>query len=300
MRRRAFLTLAAAAALAACISAPAPPNASVGTFQSDRIGVLARGAGPDVILVHGMGSHRDIWDTTAARLDGRYRLHLVQINGFAGVTAGANADGPVAAPVADEIARYIDEQGLQRPAVIGHSMGGTVGMMLAARHPDRVDRLMVVDMVPFMGMMFGGPSVTPEQVAPIAEGMRGQMRAAPPGVITPIQRQTVEGMVRTESARALVLEHARTSSTGVVANAFYELLTTDLRPELANIRAPVTALYVIPPNTPITPEQYDGIMRVSYGSLPQVRFVKIEDSYHFIMIDQFDRFISEVEAFLAE
>ena len=50
----------------------------------------------------------------------------------------------IAAPAAEEIARDIREQGLQKPAVVGHSMGGTIAMMLAARHPDSVGRLMVV------------------------------------------------------------------------------------------------------------------------------------------------------------
>ena len=64
-------------------------------------------------------------------------------------------------------------------------------------------------------------------------------------------------------------------------------------------RVPVTVLYVIPPNMPFTAEQYDGFMRASYANLPNARIVKIEDSWHFIMIDQFDRFMGEVNTFLA-
>jgi len=41
-------------------------------------------------------------------------------------------------------------------------------------------------------------------------------------------------------------------------------------------------------------------MRASYANIPQARIVKIENSYHFIMIDQFDRYMSEVRTFLAE
>ena len=67
----------------------------------------------------------------------------------------------------------------------------------------------------------------------------------------------------------------------------------------ANIRAPTTILYVIPPNMPFTPEQYTGFMEASYATLPNKRIVRIDESYHFIMIDQFERFMSEVNAFLA-
>jgi pimeloyl-ACP methyl ester carboxylesterase len=62
----------------------------------------------------------------------------------------------------------------------------------------------------------------------------------------------------------------------------------------------MTVLFVIPPQMPITPEQYEGFMRASYAGVPQARIVKIDDAYHFIMIDEFDRFMDEVRTFLAE
>ena len=115
-----FLFVAGAAlTLAGCSKTPAPPadQASDRPFASDRISVVTRGSGPDIVLVPGLDSHRDVWDGVADSLEGRYRLHLVQVNGFAGLAPGANADGPGSAPAAEEIARYITETGLTRPAV---------------------------------------------------------------------------------------------------------------------------------------------------------------------------------------
>lgn len=291
MKRRGLI-VGALLALAACASTP-----DAG-FSSDRISVVTRGSGADVILIHGLSSSRDVWNTTADALDDNHRVHLVQLNGFAGAPTAGAAEGNVSGPAADEIARYIRESGLDRPAVIGHSMGGTIGMMLAARHPDVVGKLMVVDMFPFMGAMFGGAAATPESLAPVADQIRTAMRAAPQGQVSPQTVATINTMVRTEAARPEIIEHARLSDVGVTANAFHELIVTDLRPELPRISAPVTVLYVIPPQAPITPEQYEGYMRASYANLPQARLIKIEDSYHFIMIDQFDRFMSEVNTFL--
>lgn len=298
MKRRGIL-IGALLALAACATASQAPAPQAG-FTSDRIGVVTRGSGRDIILIPGLSSSRDVWNTTADALDDNYRVHLVHVNGFAGAPVAGNGDGPVAAPAAEEIARYISENQLQSPAVIGHSMGGTIGMMLAARHPGAVGKLMVVDMFPFMGGMFGGPTATPESVTPIADQIRSGMRMAPQGVVSDQTRATINSMVRTEAARPEIIEHARQSNVGVSANAFHELIVTDLRPELTNIRAPLTVLYVIPPQAPITPEQYDGFMRASYASVPAARLIKIDESYHFIMIDQFDRFMSEVNAFLAD
>jgi pimeloyl-ACP methyl ester carboxylesterase len=297
MKRRGLL-IGALLVLAACATAPTELANSHQVFNSDRISVESRGSGADVILIPGLSSSRDVWNTTADALDDNYRVHLVHLNGFAGAPVGANGEGLVSAPVAEEIARYIRESNLQRPAVIGHSMGGSIGMMLAARHPDAVGKLMVVDMFPFMGNMFGGPAATPDSVRPIADQIRAAMRLAPQGVVSEQTTATINTMVRTEAARPEIIEHARLSDVGVTANAFHELITTDLRPELTNITAPITVLYVIPPQMPLTPEQYDGFMRMSYASVPSARIVKIEESYHFIMIDQFDRFMSEVNTFL--
>jgi pimeloyl-ACP methyl ester carboxylesterase len=171
-------------------------------------------------------------------------------------------------------------------------------MMLAARHPDSVGKLMVVDMFPWMGAMFGPPGSTAESVRPIADQIRSQGSASPDGQVSPFVEQMIAGMVRTESARPTIIGHSRDSSNDVAANAFHELIITDLRPELPNIRAPLTVLYVIPPNLPMPAAQYEGFMRMSYANVPTARIVKIDDSYHFIMIDQFEPFMREVTTFL--
>lgn len=77
---------------ACATSAPAPQ-----AFTSDRIEVVTRGSGADVILIPGLTSHRDVWATTAAALETNHRVHIVQVKGFAGFPAEANAEGPVSA-----------------------------------------------------------------------------------------------------------------------------------------------------------------------------------------------------------
>ena len=99
MKRRHFLTGLAALALAACASTP-PSQAPTAGFTSDRIEVARRGEGAHVILIPGLTSHRDVWATTADALDDRYTVHVVQVKGFAGFPAEANAEGAVSAPVA--------------------------------------------------------------------------------------------------------------------------------------------------------------------------------------------------------
>src|SRR4051794_23338090 len=112
--------LAFAAALAAALTLLALPAAA----QPTRFTAEVRGTGPDVILIPGLASPRAAFDDFVRRDGGRHRLHLVQLNGFVGQPAAANADGPVLEPVVEELHRYIASAGLKRPALIGHSMGG--------------------------------------------------------------------------------------------------------------------------------------------------------------------------------
>ena len=108
---------------------------------------------PDVILIPGLASSRAVWDVEAKFLAPNYRLHLVQIDGFAGAPAGANAAGPILPGVVEELHQYI-VAGKLHPVVIGHSLGGLITLMLAAAHPEDVKKIVIVDSLPFYGLVF--------------------------------------------------------------------------------------------------------------------------------------------------
>jgi pimeloyl-ACP methyl ester carboxylesterase len=301
MSRRSFLlVLWTALVVATCArqSSPDDTRASAATFRSDRISVVRRGQGPDLILIPGVGAHRDVWSEVAGTLDDRYTLHLLQVNGFAGLPPGANADGPVSAPVAEEIARYIRETGLQRPALIGHSMGGSIAMMVAARHPGSVGRVMVVDMTPYLGAAFAPPGSTPEAVRRMAEQLRDSMLAPPQASSPGMFERMIPGMTSSATMRSALLQYARESYRPTVANAFHELIVTDLRPELARIDVPMTVLYVIPPNLPMSAEQFEAHTRQSYANVARARIVRVENSNHYIQIDQPGRVVAEVDTLM--
>ena len=267
-------------------------------FESGRFHVRVDGAGPDVILIPGLSSSPEVWDGTVEALGGRYRVHRLHIQGFAGAAAKDNAEGPVSAPVAEDLARYIQEQGLERPAVIGHSMGGTIAMMLAARHPDLVGKLMVVDMVPFMGAMFAGPGGTPESVAPVADQIQAAMANGPEDAYRAQLESTISSMILTESRRAGPLADGLASDRKVSAAAYRELIVTDLGPELERITAPTEVLYVKFNDPRMTTAITDSIYAGGFSRLPGATLKRIDDSGHFIMLDQPERFAAEVEAFL--
>lgn len=296
MNRRAFLTALSLASAGPLLTTPLVARAEP-PFTSDRIAVRTVGSGPDVILVPGLMSSPRLWEAVVAATPG-YRFHLVQLNGFAGLPAAGAAQGEVVAPAAEEIARYITASRLVRPALVGHSLGGEIALMIAARHPTLLSRILVVDSFPWLGVVMGPPGATPQSLAPMAQGMAaGMAQSTAAQWEASVQRQTA-GMVRTESARAGVVADGLVSDHGVAGRAMSELVTTDLRPEIGRITIPVTILYAHGDQYPTTPEQTDALFRREYAGLPQARLQRIDGANHFIMLDQPQRFATELATFL--
>lgn len=276
---------------------PAPAVAQA-AFLSDRLSVEVVGSGPDVILIPGFASSREVWRAEAERLKATHRVHLVQLAGFAG-EPWTHGDGPFVQPMADALVRYVREAGLERPAVIGHSMGGMTGVLLAQQHPDLVGRVMSVDSLPFFGALFG-PQVTAETARPFAEQAAAGMLAADEAGFRAQQAQTAIGMARDPATRTAMVEWSMASDRRALASAIREVMTTDLRPGLAAMTTPVWAVYAADADGGAPAAMADAAWSREYAALPGVRLVRVDGSRHFIMADQPERFAELVDQFLAD
>jgi pimeloyl-ACP methyl ester carboxylesterase len=299
--RALFLVSAAALAVGAAalaVTAHAEPAtaAQSAPFTSDRLSVEVIGSGPDVILIPGLVSSREVWRPLATRLSATHRVHLVQLAGFAG-EPWSHGDGPFVAPEVEELARYIAEAGLDRPAIIGHSMGGLSGLLLAQAHPDRVGRLMIVDALPFYSALFG-PTATPETARPFAAQMTAGMLAADDAAFRAQQVQSAQGLARDPAMREAMVEWSMASDRHAVAAALTDVMTTDARPGLAAMTTPVTALYATDADGGPPPAMAQGLWEREYAALPGVRLIAVDGSRHFIMADQPARFDAIVDEFL--
>jgi pimeloyl-ACP methyl ester carboxylesterase len=282
MNRRAFITLSFAAALIGCT----PAAIQAAPFNPTRFSVVTKGSGPDVILIPGLTASRDVWNGTVAALPG-YRYHLVQVAGFGGSPAAGNGKGPVVAPVAEELARYIAANKLVRPAVVGHSMGGTIATMLAARHPERVGKAMVVDMLPQPAGLVGSS----------AAGVRGLADLLRNVSATPGGRQLVQSFIGSFGGEKVDSR----SDPDVVARATHELAGLDLTPELAKIKAPLTVVYATPRRSDyVDPAEISRGYRDAYARARHAKLVPIANSGHMVMRDQPRAFQAELKAFLAK
>ncbi|RZJ04936.1 MAG: alpha/beta hydrolase [Brevundimonas sp.] len=267
-------------------------------FRSTRITVTTRGAGPDLILIPGLASTAEVWSGLASQLEGRRRLHLVSVRGFGDLAAQGNADGSVMPGVANEVRRYMAEQRLNRPAIIGHSMGGQVGIRVAADAGGRVGRVMAVDSSPFFAALIS-PAATVGDVEPIAQL-----------AYQAIQFLGDEALRTRGRSMGLELGGATDAIFGsmgwqggdrqVLAQALYEVMTVDLRRRLPDITAPMTVVYGWSSDQNSPRARADTLFRGAYARLRRpATFERIEGAEHMVMIDQPRRFLAAVERFLA-
>ncbi len=121
---------------------PTPPDTpAVPLFHRD----LGGSGEPPIVLLHGMlGSSRN-WQTAGRELSASRRVYALDLRNH-GQSPHANAMG-YPALVADVLA-WLDTNRLGRVELVGHSLGGKVAMLVACRHPERVARLVVVDIAP--------------------------------------------------------------------------------------------------------------------------------------------------------
>ncbi len=104
------------------------------------------GAGkPPLVLLHGMlGSSRN-WQTVGADLAGYFHVFALDLRNHG---KSPHADTMSYVQMMDDVLGWLDQQGLARVTLLGHSMGGKTAMLLACRQPERVERLIVVDIAP--------------------------------------------------------------------------------------------------------------------------------------------------------
>lgn len=267
--------------------------------NSQRISVQTQGSGTDVILIPGLASSREVWVDLASGLRKSHRIHLIELAGFASTPAISNPDGRVIAPAVDAIAEYIRNQHIKAPVIIGHSLGGEIALMLGARHPDQVGRLMIVDALPFYTLMID-PAATSKTAARRATTMRDWLLGQSQEQFVEFQKTSVDRLAKTEAVRTALVAAGINSDRKTVADAVYELMITDLRPDLSHIRAPIEVVYAYDYLFGVPLANVEAMYRQAYASAPDIHFTRIDNSFHFVMLDQPEQFSTAVNSFLNE
>ena len=242
----------------------------------------AHGEGPPVIVLHGMfGSGRN-WRGVAGALAAQYRVLCVDLRNHG---KSPWIDAMSYHDMAADVLALIRSEGLDRPVVIGHSMGGKTAMTLALESPASVGRLIVVD------------------IAPVSYGDR----------LTPCVDAMLSLGPRAASDRAEAMRHfglRNISDASVVAFLMQNLTVRndhfDWQLNLLAIGAAVPALCAFPPElaacrfngpaTLITGSLSDAVSAADRAAFieqfPQARTVEIEGAGHWVHADRRTEFMA--------
>ena len=251
---------------------------------------------PPVVILHGLTGHAWEFDGVAAALAAGGH-HVVAVN-QRGHGASAWADDYSPGIMADDAAAVIEALELRGVTLIGHSMGGVNGWWLAARHPELVERFVILDIDP--------EAITSETLYEgwtTALNAYAQARFADAEAAVAAYLEGYTGAQR-EALRTFALNNIEEGSDGQWAWRFdARRLSSWLRHALdagdahwARLRQlACPTLIVRAVNSPYTTAPAAERMA---GTIPDARLVEMPDSGHDVHIDQLDALLAELRSFL--
>ncbi len=263
------------------------------------IDVKVTGQGRPVLLIPGLATPGAIWDDTVKHLQGRYECHVVTIAGFGGLPPAKTEH--LMDDVRDQLIAYLRAQKLEKPVIVGHSLGGSLALAIAEQAPELPGAIVSVDGLPFLAAVMM-PGVNDAAAAKKgAAAMRSQMGGQNPEQFAKYQREVViPSMVTKPEDAQRVAEMTAKSDGATVAQAMSELIGTDLRPDLGKIKCPLLVLGALGQLLQYAPRPaLEANYKSQFANAPQTRFEFFDKAKHFIMIDDPTGFYATLDQELA-
>ncbi|WNG59127.1 alpha/beta hydrolase [Archangium gephyra] len=276
-----------------CTAGGQAVRAEPGSPTAFRVDV--RGHGRPMILIPGFGSSGEVWDGVVAHYQERFECHILTLAGFA--DAPASEEGAVMPLVREQLAAYVAARHLDKPVVVGHSMGGVIALSLAAEHPEAVGQLVVVDSLPFLPAS-NDPSATPSSMSEMALGFRNLLVSQPLDQRRAYQRRVLPTLISDKDKVEVALDWMMKSEGRTLGQAFYEMMTTDLRPALGRIQAPALVMGSWAGTPGATRASVEQAFHSQYAGLSGARIALANRARHFIMWDDPSWLMQQMDSFL--
>ncbi len=243
------------------------------------------GRGQPVILLHCWLGSWNYWLSTMEVLADGYKTYALDFWGFG--ESGKKGLQFSVTDYVEMVAQFMDQLGIYRARVMGHSMGGTVSLSLALVHPERVQRVaMVGSPITGDGLALMLKLAAKKPLAALAYSIPGALpigvRLASP-FLTRDWRRWSEMFRQDLSRTTLESFHYSIAS----------LRRTDLRPRLKEIRIPVLGIYGRNDRI-VNPDQGE----ILANGIPLAQVSYFEHSGHFPMLDEPERFHQTLREFL--
>jgi pimeloyl-ACP methyl ester carboxylesterase len=304
----ALVLLSSSASLAQTAADSSHPKAErvsrVGTLRVERYG----SGSPALIFIPGLACGSWIWSDAVNAYAGSHTVYLVTLAGFDGVPLPTAEGSPLDLADASLLA-LITNENLDRPILVGHSMGGFLALRFGEEHAALLRGVVAVDYGPVFAP---AAQSSPEDRATLAEDLAREMATEPAARYADSQNATIATMVTdpTNADRIDALT-ARSDQKAVAAYAG-DLFRSDLRPQLSQLTVPTLEIAAVPTvpqgfegpqaaKTPITQREaaYKDFYTTLFPDAPNVTVVTVPNSKHYVMIDQPKALFDAITAFVA-
>ena len=196
-----------------------------------------------------------------------------------------------------ELVAYLRAQHAAHVVVVGHSLGGFLAYAIALQAPDLVEKVVAIDGVPFLPALFD-PAATAATAEPGAKAARERLSSQSQSAFVESQRATLGTMITDPKQADAVAALSAKSDARAVGTAMYELMTTDLRADVAKLKVPVLLIGALG----AVPEAYRAPAKQVYegqvAAIAQHRVVFDEHARHFVTVDDPTFFFREADAFV--
>ncbi|MFZ4930418.1 alpha/beta fold hydrolase [Chryseobacterium sp. Mn2064] len=241
-----------------------------------------------LIFIPGFASSGEVWNETAAKFEKNFTCYTLTMAGFAGVKPEAN---PSFTNWENEIAAYIKNNKIEKPVVIGHSMGGGLALAIAADYPDLVAKIIIVDTLPCLAALSDANFKAKENND--CTPMINKLTAMTDEQFRQMQTHAIPSLLGDTSMQETVIGWSMKSDRNTFAKIYCDFSNTDLRDKIKNIQCPSLILL----------ESFFANMKpaieAQYKNLKNPNMQYASKGLHFIMYDDKDWYFNQLTNFLS-
>lgn len=252
-----------------------------------------------LILIPGLMSDASVFNNLAAELSPHYEVHLVSVKGFASTPGGDNFS---LTSLVQDLLRYIDSNSLQRPHIVGHSMGGLTGFMLASNYQDKIGKLVSIDGLPFIGPIFTRTNATTvDMMMPQAQNIRAMYANMSKKQVAAQTQQGVSIQATSADDQGKIVDMAKQSNPVTVGSAIFDAITTDMRKPLTHSNTHILMLGASGGfMQEAQHEQVSALYSQQFEKVNNAKVVMNTTVRHFMFFDDLDWVSQQITQFLGK